>query len=53
MKIFAVTWVAFALLSLATSAARADPDDDAKIAAIGEVLDQLHTAASKIGRAHV
>jgi hypothetical protein len=47
VKIFAVTWVAFALLSLATSAARADPDDDAKIAAIGEVLDQLHTAASK------
>src|SRR5579859_2711752 len=40
-------WIALILLALATSPARADPDDDAKVAAIGQMLDQLHAAASK------
>ena len=34
-------------LTAATPMAWADPDDDAKVAAIGRVLDQLHAAASK------
>ena len=44
MKIFAIACVGFVLFSLA---AKADPDDDAKVAAIGQVLDQLHAAAAK------
>jgi len=45
-------WIALILLVLATSPATvradsADPDDDAKVTAIGQVLDRLHAAASK------
>jgi hypothetical protein len=47
VKISAIAWVAFVLFSLAAPAAGADPEDDAKVAAIGRVLDQLHAAASR------
>ena len=47
MNLSAVAWVAFVLFSLAAPAVKADPEDDAKVAAISQVLDQLHAAASK------
>ena len=47
MKRSTIAQVALVLLWLAASAAKADPADDAKIAAIGQTLDQLHAAASK------
>jgi len=39
-------WIALILLA-SPATVHADPDDDAKIAAIGQVLDRLHAAASK------
>ena len=46
MKRLPVAWVAFILLWLAAPIAKADPADDAKIAAISQTLDQLHAAAA-------
>jgi hypothetical protein len=47
VKRLPVAWVAFILLWLAAPIAKADPADDAKIAAISQTLDQLHAAAAK------
>jgi len=40
-------WVVGLALLFTTPAAKADPADDANIAAIGQVLDNLHAAAAK------
>jgi hypothetical protein len=45
LSVVLVLFVAFPFW--AAPAARADADDDAKIAAIGQVLDQLHAAAAR------
>ena len=47
MKRSPIARVAFILLWLAAPVAKADPADDAKIAAISQTLDQLHAAAAK------
>jgi hypothetical protein len=47
VKRLPVAWVAFILLWLAAPIAKADPADDAKIAAISQTLDLLHAAAAK------
>ena len=53
MKRSPIAWVAFILLWLAAPAAKADPADDAKIAAISQTLDRLHAAAARAdGRAY-
>jgi hypothetical protein len=40
-------WLGLAVLFSTVPSARADPADDAKVAAIGQALDQFHAAASR------